>query len=194
MKNYIIVGLLITIAIILFLRGCKTPKETIKTVHTRDTIFTTDTVINYVEKEHINIKPIIIRDSIPFESITNDSGDTSVFYSTYIYPVKDSLLEATISAYSQTKPKINFKYKLKNYTIHDTILIKDSVYTEKLSLKNKMYFGSEVVVKPMFTQVYLGVDFAHKKGHLFNLSGGYDLQNEQPLIKVGYKKIISFKK
>ena len=57
-----------------------------------------------------------------------------------------------------------------------------------------MYFGGEVVVRPMFTQLYLGLDLKHKKGHLFNISAGYDLRDSEPLIKVGYKRLISFKK
>jgi hypothetical protein len=185
MKNYIITGLVIAIAVILFLKGCEKPKEIIKTVYTRDTIYKSDTIVEYITNEHYNLS---------VDTFYLTPNDTSSFLSTYVFPVKDSLLEATILAKSKTRPIIDFKYKLKNFTIHDTLLIKDSVYTEKLELKNKMYFGSEVVVKPMFTQLYLGVDFAHKRGHLFSLSGGYDLRDNEPLIKVGYKKIIRFKK
>ena len=194
MKNYIITGLIILIAIILALRGCEKPKEVIKTIHTRDTIYKSDTIINYIEKKHSNIQPTKVIRNTSFKPKGMDLSDTSVFWSTYLYNIKDSLLNATITAHSQSRPQIDFKYKLKNFTIHDTLLIKDSVYVEKLEQRNKLYFGSEVVVEPMFTQVYLGLDFAHKKGHLINLSGGYDLQNNNPLIKVGYKRLISFKK
>jgi len=195
MKNYIITGLIILIAILLFLKGCDNkPKEVIKTVHTIDTIYKSDTIINYIEKEHTNLTPNVIIKDTSFKHDRIDLSDTSVFWSTYIYKIKDSLLNATISAYSQTRPQIDFKYTLKNFTIKDTILIKDSIYTEKLINKNQLFFGSEVVVKPMFTQLYLGLDFKHKKGHLFNISAGYDLRDNEPLIKVGYKRLISFKK
>jgi len=111
-----------------------------------------------------------------------------MFCSTYIYKIKDSLLEATISAYSQTRPQIDLSYKLKSFQINDTILIKDSVYKELRIDKNKLYLGSEMVISPLLSQAYIGASFEHKRGHLFSLDLGYDFNNQQRLIKVGYKR------
>jgi hypothetical protein len=149
----------------------------------KDSTHTSDTIVKQVTKEHYNLK---------VDTFFITSNDTSKFASNYIYQIKDSLLEATIIAKSEDRPQIDFNYKIKNYTISDTIRIKETLTKE--IIKNKMYFGSEVVVKPMFSQVYLGADFVHKKGHLLGASAGYDLQNNNPVFKLQYKRLISFKK
>ena len=189
MKNYIIIALSILVVLLYLLKGCNKPlppKEII--VRTTDTIIKTDTIINYVEKEHINLTPTIIIKDTSFKHDRIDLSDTLAFWSTYIYKIKDSLLDATISAYSQSRPQIDFKYKLKNFTIKDSILIKDSVYKEVIIDKNKLYLGSEMLVSPLLSQVYIGASFEHKRGHLFNLDVGYDLNTNSRLIKVGYKR------
>lgn len=187
MKNYIIIALSILVVILYLLKGCNKPipaKEIV--IRTTDTIYKSDTIINYVEKEHINLRPTIIIKDTSFKHDRIDLSDTSIFWSNYIYKIKDSLLDATISAYSQSRPQIDFKYKLKNFTIKDSILIKDSVYKE--IDKNKLYLGSEMLVSPLLSQVYIGASFEHKRGHLFNLDLGYDLNTNSRLIKVGYKR------
>jgi len=189
MKNYIIIALSILVVILYLLKGCNKPippKEIV--IRTIDTIYKSDTIINYVEKEHTNLSPTIVIKDTSFKHDRIDLSDTSIFWSTYIYKIKDSLLEATISAYSQTRPQIDFKYTLKNYEINNTTLIKDSVYKELRIDKNKLYLGSEMVVSPLLNQAYIGASFEHKRGHLFSLDLGYDFNNQQRLIKVGYKR------
>ncbi len=189
MKNYIIIGLSILVVILYLLKGCSKPippKEIV--IRTIDTIYKSDTIINYVEKEHTNLTPIIIIKDTSLKHDRIDLSDTSIFWSTYIYKIKDSLLDATILAYSQSRPQIDFKYKLKSFQINDTILIKDSVYKEIRIDKNKLYLGSEMLVSPLLSQVYIGASFEHKRGHLFNLDVGYDLNTNNKLIKVGYKR------
>ena len=189
MKNYIIIGLSILVVILYLLKGCNKPtppKEIV--IRTTDTIYKSDTIINYVEKEHTNLSPTIVIRDTSFKHDRIDLSDTSIFWSTYIYKIKDSLLEATISAYSQTRPQIDFNYKLKSFQINDTILIKDSVYKELRIDKNKLYLGSEMVVSSLLSQAYIGASFEHKRGHLFSLDLGYDFNNQQRLIKVGYKR------
>jgi len=189
MKNYIIIGLSILVVILYLLKGCNKPippKEIV--IRTTDTIYKSDTIINYVEKKHTNLSPTIVIKDTSFKHDRIYLSDTSIFWSTYIYKIKDSLLEATISAYSQTRPQIDLSYKLKSFQINDTILIKDSVYKELRIDKNKLYLGSEMVVSPLLSQAYIGASFEHKRGHLFSLDLGYDFNNQQRLIKVGYKR------
>jgi hypothetical protein len=184
MKNYIIIALSILVVILYLLKGCNKPippKEIV--IRTTDTIYKSDTIINYIEKKHTNLSP-----DTSYKHDRLDLNDTSIFWSTYIYKIKDSLLEATISAYSETRPQIDLSYKLKSFQINDTILIKDSVYKELRIDKNKLYLGSEMVVSPLLSQAYIGASFEHKRGHLFNLDLGYDFNNQQRLIKVGYKR------
>ena len=180
MKNYIIIALSILVVILYLLKGCNKPlppKEIV--IRTTDTIIKTDTLVNYIEKEYTNL---IV------DTFFINSNDTSTFSSSYIYKIKDSLLEATILAKAEKRPQIDFKYKLKNFTIKDSILIKDSVYKEVIIDKNKLYLGSEMLVSPLLSQVYIGASFEHKRGHLFNLDVGYDLNTNSRLIKVGYKR------
>lgn len=179
-KEIIIITLLL---IIVYFWQCRKPtiKTESKEVRFTDTIFTTDTFVNYIYKEHKDLKPTtVIVDSIPFNSILNDFNDTSVFFSTYIYEVKDSLLKATISAYSQTRPELSFKYELKNYTIKDTILIKDSVYKES-EQKNALYYGAEISGSKNRFGFSPTLTFSHKKG--VNYSLRYDLINKEIGIK-----------
>ena len=176
--------IIVLFLIIIYLFQCRKPTqiEIPKEVRYIDTIYKTDTLVNYIYKEHTNLQPttIVVDSNLSNNTILSDFSDTSVFFSTYIYPIKDSLLEATISAYSQTRPQIDFSYKLKNFTIHDTVLIKDSVY--KLQPKvNSFYIGAELSgsqnrfgFSPSFT-------FSHKKG--LNYSLRYDLINKE----VGFK-------
>jgi hypothetical protein len=45
-----------------------------------------------------------------------------------------------------------------------------------------------MVVSPLLSQAYIGASFEHKRGHLFSIDVGYDFNNQQRLIKVGYKR------
>lgn len=194
-KDYILIGL-IALVVFLFMRnGCSEPVVKVKEVRFTDTTYLpgkTDTVYftRYIE----DIQPSIIRDSIPFDSIMDDFGDTSVFYSTYLYPVKDSLLEATITATSQTRPKIDFEYTLKSLHTTDTIQIKDSIYVKEQIITNKLYMGGGFSVQPLMRQMYFGATFAEKRGNLFEAGVTYDFESNSPMVSVGYKKIISFRK
>ncbi len=182
MKNYIITGLVVLIAVLLMFTCNQKPKVITKTFHQIDSTHTSDTIIKEVVKHHHHLK---------LDTVYIDSNDVNGNLSHYVFKVKDSLLSATITAKSETRPEIDFKYKLKQFQINDTIRIKET-FTKEI-VKNKLYFGSELIVKPMFTQVYLGVDFAEKNGHLFNLAGGYDLRTDEPVLKLGYKRLISRK-
>ena len=170
LKDYIIIGLFIFIA---YLWQCRKPivKENIKEVRTTDTIYSSDTIVNYITKEHFNVK----LDTI----ILND---TSI--NTYLYKIKDSLLYASIIAHSQMRPKIDFKYTLKNYEIKDTILIKDSVYKEG-EIKSCVLIGGELSGNRNNFGFGPSLTYSHKKG--VNYSLRYDVINNIVGFKVEKK-------
>lgn len=171
---YILV--IILIALVVFKCGSKTQTETIyKTVHT------TDTLINYVDVEHTNLKvdTVIKTDSIVVLDL--DTHEYGYALHEYHYKINDSLLNATIIAKSPFKPDIDFKYKLKNFTI------KDSVYTEKTQLKG-FYYGGEIVLHPLLNQMFIGVAYQDNKGQIFDVSIGRDFVQNNNLLKVGFKK------
>jgi hypothetical protein len=187
MKNYIIVALAILVVILFLLRGCNKPlppKETV--VRIIDTIIQFDTIVDTFEVHHTELIPIKVE--------TMDLSDTNLFLFKYHYPIQDSLLDGTIIALSNDRPQIDFSYKLKQFTIDKNTVIKDSIYKEVVINKNKLYLGGEMLVSPFLNQAYVGVSFEHKRGHLFNVDLGFHFNNNQRLIKVGYKRIISFKK
>lgn len=170
LKDYIIIGLFIFIA---YLWQCRKSivKENIKEVRTTDTIYCSDTIVNYITKEHFNVK----LDTI----ILND---TSI--NTYLYKIRDSLLEASILAYSNERPKIDFKYTLKNYEIKDTILIKDSVYKEG-EIKSCVLIGAEISGNKNNFGFSPSLTYSHKKG--VNYSLRYDLINKMGGVKIEKK-------
>jgi len=194
MKNYIIIGLCLVIVFMLTYNSCrKTPviNGSSTTEHYSDTTYYSDTLGVWTDTvTHKKLVPIYTG----IDTSKSDFSDTLVFRSKYIYLIKDSLLDATITTISEDRPEVDFKYSLKNTTITNTITIKDSTYTEKIINTNKLYFGGEVMVQPLLNSAYLGLSFAEKHGNLFEVSAGYDFERGNPLVKVGYKKLISFKK
>jgi len=184
-KDYLILGLIsVIVVILLFGKSCSTVKNTPEQIVTRtvDTITKIETKIDTIVITHTKLIPSKV-DTV----YLTDYGSKSFQFH---YPIKDSLLDGLIIAHSLTEPKIEFNYRLKSFNKETTTLIKDSVNTTNFIEKNKLYFGGEIVVNPMMENLYLGLDFEHKRGHLFNFSLGYDLKNDYKLIKVGYKKRI----
>ena len=175
--------ILVLIGVVVYLYQCRKPKikEVPKEVRFTDTIFKTDTFVNYIYKEHKDLQPNkVIKDT----SRGIDLSDTNVFWRYWVYNITDSLLEAKITAHSQTRPSLDFQYTLKNFTIKDTIIIKDSVHTFEKA-KNHLYFGAEVSgsqnrfgFSPSFT-------FSQKKG--INYSLRYDLLNKEIGAKIELK-------
>jgi hypothetical protein len=197
-KNFIILGAFIVIVFLLMIKGCdnRGVKTITKEFHHTDTTYLPgriDTV--FVQESHKDLQPtsITVVDS-SFKPEGMDLSDTNVFWSDYVYTVKDSLLEATILARSQTRPIIDLDYKLKTFNQVDTLMIKDSVYVEKVIDKNKLFFGGGLSVRPMMRQVYVGANFYEKHGNLFEANVAYDFNSNSPIVSVGYKKIISFRK
>ena len=176
LKDLIIVGLFL---VIIYLFTCNKPNTVVKekTVRFTDTIVEVDTIVNEIVKNHYNISEI--HDTIVFK-------DVPLGLDTFYYPIKDSLLEATITAYSIERPYINFDYKLKQFEIKERTLIKDSVYTEKI--KSYLSVGAMLVGSKNSFGFAPQIQYNHNSGN--NLGVGYDVINRN--INISYTKKLSF--
>ena len=193
MKNKIQPILILSlIAVIIFLWHCRKPKtikeEVIKTKIERYTDTIVEVRTDTLEVTHTKLQPIYIENS--FDLI--DLSDTNVFLNKYHYGVKDSLLEASIIVSAKERPEVDFNYKL--FNTDSVITIKDSVFVKEKVRVNQFYLGGEVSIQPMFSYVGVGADFVSRKGFQLEAGVGYDFSNQQPMIKVGYKHLISFRK
>ena len=187
-REILIVALLI---VVVYLLQCRKPiVQEVKTeVRVTDTIFSSDTIIDYIYVQHHDLEPDEVIPHPIDTSVGMDLSDTSIFWRYWVYNVSDSLLEAKITAHSQTRPTIDFDYKIKNFTIRDTILIKDSVHTFDVP-KSAMFFGVEVSGSQNRFGFSPSLTYSHKSG--MNYSIRYDLINKE--IGIGFSKKISFKK
>ncbi len=194
MKNYIIIGLSILVVILCLYNSCR--KVNIKTnnnnvfEHYSDTAHYSDTL--GIWSDTIRYKKLI-PSYISIDTNKMDLSDTSTFRTKYHYLIQDSLLNATITATSQDRPDVSFSYTLKNHTITNNISVKDSTYVKEIVRARSLYFGGEVAISP-FSQAYLGIDYADRKGNLFGISQGYDFVNQNPITKISYKRNINWKK
>lgn len=110
----------------------------------------------------------------------------------------DGNLTITTYGYSLKDWDLNWKY---NSTILDTnkniiITIKDSVIIETtntiIEKNRKLYAGIEIDIQPI-NHIYLGADYLDKKGNMFGIAVGTDLNEKQMFYKIGYKRLINFK-
>ena len=178
-KEYLIIlGLVIVIILLVTCNGKPTETKIItKTVTRVDSIHTVDTFERVI---HVPIKQI--------EYIT--VIDTNKDFNTYHYGQKDTLL--TINAYVNSKIKpfsVLFDYDIKQFTIHDSIYIRDSVHVKEQIKKSFVSLGGTVLGNKNNFGLAPHIMYSHKSGN--NLSFGYDIINENFMI--GYSKKISFK-
>ena len=143
------------------------------------TTHTSDTIIKTLEVNHTSLKvdTFYVLDTL----IKFDYQPDGYALHEYHYKINDSLLNGTITAKCPFKPEIDFKYKLKQFTI------KDSTHTKERVLKG-FYYGGELMVMPLLSQMFIGVAYQDNKGQIFDIAVGRDFQNESNLIKLGYKK------
>lgn len=185
LEHLVILGLFIYVV---FLSTCnndpkvitkEVDREVIRTVHTHSI----DTFIQIVKGKHTNI-PL----NIPNTHFRIDLGDTNVFSDKYYYPIKDSLLEATIIVNSKDQPdSVGIKYDLKSFTIRDSIYLRDSVYIKEQILKSYMSAGASIYGGNNFGFIPT-VFYNHKSGNNYGL--GYDLFNQN--IHFTYVKRLKF--
>lgn len=190
-----ILGLVIgAVLMALILDRCNPTKITSPTSitidHYRDSTFYSDTLGVWTDTvTHKYLVPTYVE----LDTTGMDLSDTNAFRTKYHYLIQDSLLNATITATSQDRPDVSFSYTLKNHTITNNISVKDSTYVKEIVRARSIYFGGEVAVTP-FSQAYLGLDYADRKGNLFGISQGYDFVNQNPITKISYKRNINWKK
>jgi len=169
--------IIIVLLILLFFTCNKPPKTVTKSevYHTSDTIIKFDTV----HHTRLKVNNIIDLDTVVMYQV--DTFEYGFALHEYHYKINDSLLNATIVAKSPFKPDIDFNYNIKQFTI------KDSVFVKEKSLKG-FYYGGEAVVYPLLSQMFIGVAYQDNRGQLFDISAGRDFENKTNLIKLGYKK------
>lgn len=144
-----------------------------------------------IEEYHHSTDTIVRVDSfylkdIHVDTVIKTDTDTLIEYgsyniSEYHYVIDDSLLSGEVIAKAPFKPSVDFKYKLKSYTI------KDSTYIKEKSLKGFLY-GGEVSVKPLITNIQGNLAYQNDRGDIFKIGLGYDFSNQNQLITVGYLK------
>ena len=149
---------------------------------------TTDTIIL---KEFKNV-PVYIHDTI-LEPLHEDSPPTDTFVSL----IEDTLLEATITVLSDSRPYVNFSYKMRNFNTVITNTIQDSSHTtvtQKVRV-NQVYLGPEAIIYPGFKGGFVTADFISKKGWQVEAGLGYGDFGEgfSPMIKAAWKPLITFR-
>jgi len=191
----------IIIGIILFHYGCGKNNNN-QIINSSDTTYFT--TIDTIFYEHIDT--IIFIDSNSIHSTIPTSIDTN--FNNNIFTTIEIFKDSTNTGYLEGKLKINtFGYTLKdwkldwkyNTSIIDTnksmiITIKDSIIINNTIIENKrkLYAGFELDIKPI-NHVYLGIDYLDKKGNMFGIAIGTDLQDKEIIYKMEYKRLINFK-
>lgn len=186
--------LLVGISLLLF-RGCQTngffgetvvstTKDSTYTKGSSDTVYVTqiDTVYRTEDFHH-------------WHTDTVWNKDTSDWNVGYMYEKKDSTIDATIGVWTKEKPdSITFQYKASIPTITRVDTIKKTL-TEKIRV-SQVYLGPEAIVYPGFRGGFVTMDFIHRKGWQLEAGVGYGTfeQSSGPVVKIGYKQVISFRK
>lgn len=182
-KNILILTLAVIIVLIFTCNSKPSNvKETIK--HYRDTIRTTQVDTVLITKEHRGLT-VYLHDTIILET----TKDVPMYLDTFTSFIKDSLLDATIIVYSETRPFIDFRYTLKQLETTNTILIKDSTVVTRDIRKSFMSVGGMIVGSRNSFGVAPCVQYNHKKGLTYMV--GYDIVGGN--IHLGFTKKISFR-
>lgn len=183
-KDIIIIALFTWIVLFYTCNKPKVITET-KTVTRVDSLFFRDTIEKIVE---IPRTKLILVDSTRNKPILSDFNDSSIFSSTYYYNHKDSLLDATIYVENDKRPlNVDFSYKMKQFTLKDSVYVRDSVYQE--AKKSFMSVGATVLGSKNSFGFAPMLQYNHKKGN--NYSFGYDVINGN--FHVGFTKKLSFR-
>jgi len=196
LKNPILLALIIVV-VILLLDKCTRNKVNTSTPEVisskSDTIYLPG--VETIKWDTTYKKIYVAAQYVPLDSQRIDLSDTSVFHDKYYYSRKDSLLDFTITVDSEIKPNdVQIEYNLlqrdilKSTTRVDTV---KTTITNKVRV-NQVYFGGSAVIYPSFKAVFAEVDFVSKKG--WQAEAGIGFMDNAPAIKVGLKKLISFRK
>ena len=185
-KDIIIIALGVIIALLFTCKGEPQPVETItKTVTRVDSVRVIDTLERIVR---VPIKEVPLIDTKGI-----DLSDTAEFFDgvrTFHYGASDSLLKYDIYVKTDNKPlSLKMQYDLKQFTIHDSIYIRDSVHVKEEIRKSFLSVGGQVIAGGRYFGVAPMLVYSHKKG--VNIGAGYDVINNN--FQVQFTKRISFK-
>jgi hypothetical protein len=153
-------------------------RDSIREVYTH----TTDTIDRWRERVVSNTEYVFI-----------DSPQDSSIANHYLYKYNDSILDAKINVYADERPdSVIIDCSSLERFIKDSVYVRDKI-TEKVRV-NQVYFGGNATLYPGFNSLSMGLDFISKKGWQAEIGMGYDLSNNNPMMSVGYKKLISFRR
>ena len=162
-----------SIVFVLFIsKGCNTIEDDtlVDTVVIHDTIVKTytikDTLIQYDSIIHIN-DTIINNDTIGINS--------------YVYHIDDSIVSGTITATGVFDPNLSYDLAFKSF--HTTKHTKEI----KKNLRGVLY-GGEITVEPLLSSLELNLAYQFKRGNIIKIGVGYDLNNNNKLLTVGFLK------
>ena len=185
LKDFIIIALAF---VIIYLCTCNRPETIVetKTVTRVDSLYFRDTIVQTIK---VPKKELVFIKETPFNIDLSGTNELSTFYSTYVYEHKDSVLEAIISIESNERPlKAELEYNFKQFTLKDSVFVKDSVYQE--AVKSFMSVGATLVGSKNSFGFCPQLQYNHKKGNTYSV--GYDLINGN--FHIGFTKKLSFKK
>ena len=183
-KTYIILGLFFWIVLFYTCNKPQTVTE-YKTEYRTDSIRVT-TIDTHIIK--VPFEKLVYVHSTPFNIDLSDTNDLYNDFSTYYYEKNDSLLKGTMAIKAKERPfDVQMSYEIKNFTINDSVYIRDSVYNEVR--KSFLSVGATLVGSKESFGFAPVVQYSHKKGN--NYSFGYDVVNGQ--FHVGFTKRLSFK-
>jgi len=175
--------------IIVFLFTCKGEPKPVKTITKTVTRVDSVRVIDTLER----IVRVPIKEVPLIEPKGMDLSDTNEFNEglrTFHYGASDSLLKYNIYVKSDIKPlSVQMEYDLKQFTIHDSIYIRDSIHVKEEIKKSFLSVGGQVIAGGGYFGVAPMLVYSHKKGNNFGL--GYDVINNN--LQVQFTKRISFK-
>lgn len=194
----------IIIGTILASKGCtnncdttiESTSDTTHYSHIDTTFLVVYDTLEYTDKGSYTFKDTLNKDSI----IKNEE-----LY-TYIENFKDTTDKGILKG---TVVINTFSNSLKNWNIdweyNSTIPIKNTETTinkvdtfiinntnKIFENKRKLYAGIEIDIQPI-NHIYLGADYLDKKGNMFGIAVGTDLNEKQMFYKIGYKRLINFK-
>jgi hypothetical protein len=175
-----------------------------------DTTYT-DSIITWYHQHPIQVPEYIYRnrpdgtdtDFSDIIDMINELDSINDSTEIFTYGAKDSVLNYMIYVRSRVKPvSVWLEYDVPSLTIKDSTYQKDSTHTKeeiKVSEKvrvNQVYLGSEAIVYPSFKGGFVSADFISNKGWQVEAGVGYgDFGNGVvPMGKIGFKKLISFRK
>lgn len=185
LKDYLII---ILSFVIIYLATCNKSSVRVetKTVTRVDSLYFRDTIVKTIK---VPKKELVFIKETPFNIDLIDTSELSTYFSTYVYEHRDSLLNGFISIEAENRPrKVDFEYEFKQFTLKDSVYVRDSVYQE--AKKSFVSGGLTLLGSQKQFGIAPTVFYNHKSGN--NFGAWYDLINKN--VGFAYTKRISLRK